>query len=293
MSDEQSLVELAPETEVQEVADVGDNVEVEVEVEEPELEATDETANAEDEADEIEHNGEKYKIPKALKDAFLMQQDYTKKTQEVAEVRKNFEAQQETFQKQVQFQQAHFNDIVKFNQLGQELSKYQNVDWNALYDSDPVEAMKLDRQYNGLKDEFQKTQSTLQQAEQYQALTQQQETARLLEQSRNILASEIKDWSPVVAKDVGEYLKTYSKVGVDDRVLMDIDAGKYGTLPIILARKAQLYDQLMKKAAVKPNTAPPPPVTKVGNKATVTKSVSQMTDKEFAAWRAKQIKQRN
>ncbi len=222
-----------------------------------------------------------------------MHQDYTKKTQEVAEAKRVFESQQESFQKQQQFQTAHLNEIVKFNQLGSELAKYQNVDWNALYDSDPVEAMKLDRQFNGLKEEYQKANSTIQQAEQWQALNQQQENAKLLEQSRVTLASEIKDWSPTVGKEVGEYLKTYTKVGVNDQVLRDIDSGIYGSLPIILARKAQLYDQLMNKASTKQTAPPPPPVTKVGSKATVTKSVNQMSDKEFASWRAKQIKQRN
>lgn len=270
-----------------------DAVEVEVEVDDNDLDATEESATEEEELEEIERNGKKYAIPKSLKDEFLMHQDYTKKTQEVAEARKVFEAQQETFQKQAQFQQAHMNEIVKFNQIGQELSKYQNVDWNALYDADPVEAMKLDRQFNGLKEEYQKSQSTIQQAEQYHALTQQQEAAKLLEQSRVTLASEIKDWSPTVGKEVGEYLKTYTKVGVNDQVLKDIDSGLYGSLPIILARKAQLYDQLMKKASTKTPASLPPPVTKVGSKATVTKSVSAMSDKEFASWRARQIKQRN
>lgn len=288
-SEQSSVEELAvPE------AENLDAVEIEVEIEDNDLEATgDEPATEEEELEEIERNGKKYAIPKSLKDEFLMQQDYTKKTQEVAEARKAFEAQQESFQKQAQFQSAHIQEIVKFSQLGQELSKYQNVDWNALYDSDPVEAMKLDRQFNGLKEEYQKTQSNIQQAEQYHALNQQQQAAKLLEQSRVTLASEIKDWSPAVGKEVGEYLKTYAKVGVNDQVLKDIDSGIYGSLPIILARKAQLYDQLMKKASTKIPATPPPPVTKVGNKATVTKSVSAMSDKEFAAWRARQIKQRN
>jgi hypothetical protein len=266
---------------------------VEIEIDD-DLESTgDESATEEEEFDEIERDGKKYSVPKSLKDEFLMHQDYTKKTQEVAEQRAQFKAQQESFQQQQQFQQAHMNEIVKFNQLGQELGKYQNVDWNALYDADPVEAMKLDRQFNGLKEEYQKTQSTLQQAERYQALNQQQESAKLLEQSRVTLASELKDWSPKVASEVGEYLKSYAHIGVNDTILRDIDSGMYGSLPIVLARKAQLYDQLMKKASTKQPTPLPPPVTKIGSKSTVTKSVDKMTDKEFAAWRHKQIKQRS
>lgn len=266
--------------------------EVEVEILDDDLESTgDEPATAEEETEEIERDGKKYVIPKALKDEFLMQQDYTRKTQEAADLRRTYEERQEDLQKQAEFQQAHFNEIVKLNNVGLQLQQYQQLDWNALYDSDPVEAMKLDRQFTALKETYQSTQINIQQAQQQQALMQQQQAAKLIEQSRATLASEFKDWSPATGKEVGEYLKTYSRAGVDDKVLKDIDKGVYGALPIILARKAQLYDQMIKKAG-KPASAPPPPVTKVGQKATVTKSVDQMTDKEFAAWRARQIKQR-
>lgn len=292
---EQSVItelpkEPVPTQETEEVLDVSETEEVETD---EESEQTDEeSAPEEDDSEEIEHNGEKYKIPKALKDAFLMQQDYTKKTQEVAESRKAFEAQQEQFKAVAEFQNNHLQEIVKLNQLDQQLAQFNNVNWQELIDNDPVEAMKLDRTYRQLKDAFIETQGNIQQAQQAYTLHAQQEAAKRIEQSRATLASEIKDWSPTIGKEVGEYLKSYSRVGVNDQVIKEIDAGVYGTLPIILARKAQLYDQLMSKQAKPANKAPPPPVTKVGAKATVSKSPEAMTDKEFAAWRQRQIKQR-
>jgi len=289
MSDEQSLEELAPVEVEQEVESVEADADVN-ETTDDELESTEESATDEDDSEEVELNGNKYKIPKELKDAFLMQQDYTKKTQEVAEARREFEAQQTAFKQQAEFQQAHLNEIVKFNTLQSQLSQFQNLDWNALYDADPVEAMKLDRQYSGLKEEFTRTQATIQQAERYQALQQQQEQAKLLEQSRVTLANEFKDWSPQIGKEVGEYLKTYSRAGINDQVLKDIDAGLYGALPIVLARKAQLYDQMIKKASVKPTAPPPKPVTKVGTKATASVNPDDMSMDEWVKWRNKKAK---
>lgn len=293
---EQSVVEELPTepTQNQEV----DNVEVEVqETDDVDLDddfdSTGEPANEDDDLDEIEHNGEKYKIPKTLKDAFLMQQDYTKKTQEVAESRKLFEQEQERFKANTEFQNAHLNEIVSLNQIGQQLAQFDNVNWQELIDADPVEAMKLDRTYRQLKDAYVQKQTNIQQAQQAFTLNTQQETARRIEQGRATLASEIKDWSPKVGEEVRNYLKGYSRVGVNDNVISEINSGVYGTLPIILARKAQLYDQLISKQAKPANKAPPPPVTKVGAKATVTKNPSQMTDREYAAWRQKQIKQRS
>jgi hypothetical protein len=50
---------------------------------------SDEESEAIDPAEEeIEHEGRKYLVPKALKPLLLMQADYTRKTQEVAEQRR-------------------------------------------------------------------------------------------------------------------------------------------------------------------------------------------------------------
>lgn len=51
----------------------------------------DDSADADDSLEEIEHEGKKHRVPKELKDAFLRQSDYTRKTQEVAEARKQVE----------------------------------------------------------------------------------------------------------------------------------------------------------------------------------------------------------
>lgn len=262
-----------------------DAVSDEVEVLEDELDATgDEPATEEEDFEEIERNGKKYLVPKELKDEFLMQQDYTKKTQEAAELKRTYEENQQALQKQAEFQQAHFDEIVKLNNVGMQLQQYQQVDWNALYDSDPVEAMKLDRQFTALKETYYSTQANIQQAQQQQALMQQQESAKLIEQSRATLASEFKDWAPETGKEVGEYLKTYTRAGVNDGVLRDINNGVYGALPIILARKAQLYDQMIKKATAKITPPVPAPVTKVGAKSTVSVDPNKLSDADWHKW---------
>lgn len=46
-----------------------------------------------DESEEIEHDGQKYRVPKAVKPLLMMQQDYTRKTQEVADLRRQHEEQ--------------------------------------------------------------------------------------------------------------------------------------------------------------------------------------------------------
>src|SRR5215204_4003947 len=59
------------------------------------LDETAETDTSEDEEfEEVERAGKKYRIPAALKGELMMQSDYTKKTQEVSETRKALEARE-------------------------------------------------------------------------------------------------------------------------------------------------------------------------------------------------------
>ena len=66
----------------------------------------DNAAAADEETEEVEHDGKKAKIPAWLKPAMMMQADYTKKTQEVAEQRRTVESQaQELATRQQSFAQ--------------------------------------------------------------------------------------------------------------------------------------------------------------------------------------------
>lgn len=70
--------------------DQDDQIDAETETEGSEEEQPDEVE--EEEFEEVERGGKTYKVPKALKSELLMQADYTRKTQELAEQRKAVEA---------------------------------------------------------------------------------------------------------------------------------------------------------------------------------------------------------
>lgn len=89
--------------------------------------------------EEIELDGEKYLVPPALKKALtdngLRQDDYTRKTQAVAEERKALEtARQDWEQKRAQQSEAVTklrDEIVKVGSLESQLAAYKDVDWRA------------------------------------------------------------------------------------------------------------------------------------------------------------------
>jgi hypothetical protein len=67
----------------------------------------DDAEAATEETEEVEHEGKKYAIPKAVKPLLMFQQDYTKKTQDVADLRRTVETQaQDLTQRQQAFAQA-------------------------------------------------------------------------------------------------------------------------------------------------------------------------------------------
>lgn len=78
-----------------------------------------------EELEEIEEDGKKAKVPAWLKPKLMMQADYTRKTQEVAEQRKAHEAQVQDFQQKQQAFQAEAQDYAKLIALDTAIKQYE------------------------------------------------------------------------------------------------------------------------------------------------------------------------
>ena len=90
-------------------------------------------AQAEDSGyEEVELDGETYRVPPKLREAVLRQQDYTRKTQEVAETARMLQAHQQQMQMAAQFQQATAQDQQALQQLESQLAQYKSLDWASM-----------------------------------------------------------------------------------------------------------------------------------------------------------------
>src|SRR3569623_2475061 len=85
---------------------------------------------------ELEHEGQKYRLPKALEGYLLRQQDYTQKTQELSAGRKDLEQVREHLPQQAQLAEREMGARVAIKALDAELANYQNVDWTQEYQKD-------------------------------------------------------------------------------------------------------------------------------------------------------------
>ncbi len=121
------------------------------EEEQPEATETEETTEEEQEAERVlklKHDGVEIEKPESEVITLAQQGfDYTQKTQKLAEDRKVVEAAAQTikdqevaFRKQVEVQSALINEIADVTAIDKQLSQYQNLNWQQLSDSDPVEA---------------------------------------------------------------------------------------------------------------------------------------------------------
>ncbi len=125
----------------------------------PEIQAAEETQEGDEQEDEgqieveeVEFNGKKYSVPKELAPNLMMQSDYTRKTQEVAELRKETEAERASWQKQAQTRDELFQEKAELHQIDKRLGAYRNTNWQLWHSQDPNGAQAAQLDYVQLRD---------------------------------------------------------------------------------------------------------------------------------------------
>lgn len=211
--------------------------EVENEVQEQPEQQLDEDGNPiedqaepeEEEFEEIERDGKKAKVPAWLKSELMMQADYTRKTQELAEARKAIEAERTAFQ------QASDAEISARANLATISQQYQSIQdevvknygtWDAFHDADPFEAAKAEGRINRLRDAHGQTTQYLGHLQQERTFNEQREAAKRLEEGAAEISKAIPEWSPTHAAklvEAGQKHFGFSKEdldGIDDPKLV-------------------------------------------------------------------------
>lgn len=180
---------------------------------------------SEEEFEEIERDGRRAKIPAWLKPELMMQADYTRKTQELAQARRALEAERASAQ---QSSQAELSARANLALIDRQIGDFSKVDWNSWHESDPFAAQKAFAQFQLLKEARTQTLGYLNAAEQERTFRAQQESAKRLEQGHAELARDITDWSPDTAAkllDFGQRRFGFSYEdmdGIDDPRLVKV-----------------------------------------------------------------------
>jgi len=220
--------------------------------------------SADEDSEEIEHEGRKYRVPSALKPLLLMQADYTRKTQEVAEQRRAVQAERQALH---QTSQAELDAYARATTLAGQLAQYEQVDWRAWHESDPFAASAATSEYNMLDRAHKQALARLSQLGGQRNFQAQQETARRMEEGRIALAKDVPGWSDDLKARLIGFAAGYgfSRDELDDleadpRVAKVLHAAFNGSRSAETARKVHdlvAAQQVQPAASVKARGAPP------------------------------------
>ena len=186
--------------------------------EEDDYEGTDERAvEGEDLLYAVNINGEEHQIPlDELLKGYSRQSDYTRKTQELSEHRKELDAYQNQWNAEVQQIQAERQQYVAAlqhvieNSMGS-LDQFATIDWESLKNDNPLE-------YITKRDEFREAQDKVRQSQYQQQQTQQLQQQEMARTHQNVLHEEhgklveaLPEWSePQSRQKLSTDIKAYA-----------------------------------------------------------------------------------
>jgi hypothetical protein len=198
--------------------------------------------------EEIEHEGQFYKIPVALKGAFLMNADYTRKTQELAEHRRALEQGRQELVRRAEAAQSSLQDRARLVALNDQLADFERVDWQAYSAHDPESAQSLWAHYQAMSQTRDQYVHALQHQEQQAQLAAQRQQAEEMVRAGEVLSREIDGWSPEVANKLVEYAGAFGVTLDELRSVADPRLWK-------ILHRAFAGDQLQKQQSAARNTA--------------------------------------
>ena len=135
--------------------------------------------------------------------------DYTRKTQSVAEMTRHAEERSKAVQQQAELVAVTSTKVVELREVQRQIEQIEAIDFNALADQDPQQAIRLQAAHTRLLQQREAKQreffETKQQAE---ALTAQQRQ-RALEQAAAELKKAVPDFTPKMAQAIRENTRAY------------------------------------------------------------------------------------
>ena len=254
-----------------------DEVEEESDEDEPETTEDEDIEADEDEVEEAEEESVTYTIKSGgeekevtvdeLISGYQKGDDYTKKSQALAEQRKAVEAEAHAVQEAMQLREQY---AARLNQVKVLLENSdEQVDLDELKENDPITwSIKVaEKTENNKKLQLiEQEQNRLAQAHQKQVAEQQ---AKLVAHEAEMLTSKVKEFSdPKKAEQIKGEIRNFGKsIGFSDEELAQV----YDHRHVMVLQKAMAYDRLQKaKANVTKKVAKAPKMAKQGNKVAKT-----------------------
>jgi hypothetical protein len=154
---------------------------------------------------QVEHEGQAYEVPAALKGALMRHADYTRKTQALAQQRAALDAGHEALAQMAQAHGEHLADYARLVALDDQIGRLEQLNWPVLQQQNPAQAQQLMTQLFQMKQAREIAAGQLQHKESVKAFDRQRQHAMRVEQGHAVLAQKIDGWSPQMAAKLAQY----------------------------------------------------------------------------------------
>jgi len=194
-----------------------------------------------------------------LQKGYSRTQDYTRKTQQIAEVRKQAEAELQS----VRAEREQYAQLLSALEEQVQQAAQPNIDWDQLYQNDPIEWVRQRELMRDRQEKQAAIQSEKQRLSQLSQQEQMKQQQQLLQQEQEALMAAIPEWkdSKKAQAEKAMLVQFGQKVGFSPDELKNVVDHR----AVVLLRKAALYDQMIsKRGQIKPVTNNGPKPAKPG-----------------------------
>jgi hypothetical protein len=185
---------------------------------------------------EIDIDGEKVRVPAKFKDAYMRHADYTRKTQEVAEQLRTFEAEREAYTERQKIEAAVGEKYQDLRVIEKELSEFRNLDWSRLQNDDPNLAQTMLFRFNMLKDQRDVVEREVAAGAAEVRGRMERERADRIAKNNAALSANMPDWNDTKATEVRKFGKQLgfgekeieTAIGNDWKIAKVLDLARIG-----------------------------------------------------------------
>ena len=206
-----------------------------------------------------------------LQKGYSRTQDYTRKTQQIAEVRKQTEAELQ----EVRAEREQYAQLLGALQAQVQQAAQPNIDWDRLYQEDPIEWVRQREVMRENQEKAAAIQSEQQRLAQLSQQEQAQQRQALLAQEQEALVAAIPEWKDAKKAQAEKAMLVQfgQKIGFTPDDLKNVVDHR----AVVMLRKAALYDQMMsKRGQIKPVTNNGPRPAKPGAAGRVSSNTEAM-----------------
>ena len=243
--------------------------EEEEEVEEAEEESEETEGEEEEELYAVTVNGEEVAVSlDELLSGYSRQSDYTRKTQEIANDRKDIESLQERYNSEmttIQQERQHYMEALQgiITNSAEGLTKYSDVDWENLKETDPIEFVTKREELRQSQEKVQALQREQYNTQQRHQQEAQKMRAQIVQEEYGKLVEKLPEWGDEdkqkeIASSVRSYASTQGFTEEELNSLVDHRS-------LLVLMKAEKYDQLQKSNVKSKKLKNKPKVIRAGS----------------------------